>query len=160
MTPDQKAALTKIATAAVDNELMTGVPAELTACQAILETGWLKHAPGNNCFGIKASARHTFTQQLMTTEHIDGQDVTEPQTFAAYDSLQDCFRDHDWTIKTVPAYRKAWTAYQTDRDLNAFILGVAKVWATDPQYGAKLMALAGSENVKSAIAVARSVPNS
>jgi hypothetical protein len=53
MQDTQKVNLFFIAQAAVASEQSTGCPAELQAAQCILETGWLKQAPGNNCFGIK-----------------------------------------------------------------------------------------------------------
>jgi hypothetical protein len=36
--------------------------------QAILESGWLDHAPGNNCFGIKSYNGEYGRQLLSTTE--------------------------------------------------------------------------------------------
>ena len=54
MTPDQLAALRRIAEAAVAAERETGCPAEISAAQCIVESAWLQVAPGNNCFGVKA----------------------------------------------------------------------------------------------------------
>lgn len=44
-----------IAEAAVATERAAGCPAEVLFAQCALESGWLQHAPGNNCFGIKAA---------------------------------------------------------------------------------------------------------
>src|SRR5437660_12429141 len=66
MLDTQKANLGRIAEAAVASERSTGCPAELQAAQCILETGWLNHAPGNNCFGIKFYAG-AFGRQLLHT---------------------------------------------------------------------------------------------
>src|SRR5437762_5869262 len=66
MLETQKTSLRLIAEAAVTSERSTGCPAELPAAQCILETGWLKHAPGNNCFGIK-SYNGAFGRQLLRT---------------------------------------------------------------------------------------------
>src|SRR6478672_2840811 len=66
MSETQRTNLGRIAEAAVASEQSTGCPAELQAAQCILETGWLNHAPGNNCFGIKSYAG-AFGRQLLHT---------------------------------------------------------------------------------------------
>src|SRR5215469_1251488 len=68
MLETQKTNLRLIAEAAVVSERSTGCPAELQAAQCILETGWLKHAPGNNCFGIKSYEGAWGRQLLRTNE--------------------------------------------------------------------------------------------
>jgi flagellum-specific peptidoglycan hydrolase FlgJ len=55
MRPDQLAALHRIAEAAVAAERETGCPAEISAARGVVESDWLRAAPGNNCFGIIAS---------------------------------------------------------------------------------------------------------
>ena len=87
MTDQNRQTLEQIAAAAVASERTTGCPAELTAAQAILESGWLAHAPRFNCFGIKWRPRHTTSQVLMTTEYIDGKPIRKQETFAAFSSL-------------------------------------------------------------------------
>ena len=52
MTPEQFAALRKIAEAAVAAERETGCPAEISTAQCIVESAWLQVAPGNNAFGL------------------------------------------------------------------------------------------------------------
>lgn len=42
-----------IAEASVRAEALCSIPAELIAAQCAIESGWLKYAPHNNCFGIK-----------------------------------------------------------------------------------------------------------
>src|SRR5437588_781772 len=66
MLETQKTNLRLIAQAAVASERATACPAELQVAQCILETGWLKHTPGNNCFGIK-SYEGAFGRQLLHT---------------------------------------------------------------------------------------------
>lgn len=57
-----------IAEAAVATERATGCPAEVLFGQCALESGWLQHAPGNNCFGIKAaSGAAPDAKQLLAT---------------------------------------------------------------------------------------------
>src|SRR6476660_7388079 len=68
MSETKKNNLWLIAQAAVASENATACPAELQAAQCILETGWLKHAPGNNCFGIKSYQGESGRQLLTTRE--------------------------------------------------------------------------------------------
>ncbi len=88
-------ALPIIAPAAVRSERATGFPAIVTIAKCGLESGWLDRAPGNNCFGIKAAERHgDRVQRFLTTEVIDGKAEKQYLEFAAFDSLEDCFKDH------------------------------------------------------------------
>ena len=68
MLETQKNNLWLIAQAAVAAEKATHCPAELQAAQCILETGWLAHAPGNNCFGIKSYEGAAGRQLLASRE--------------------------------------------------------------------------------------------
>jgi len=49
-------------------EKLTGIPAEVTAMQANLESNRLRKSDGNNCFGMKAVGRHTGRQLWRTRE--------------------------------------------------------------------------------------------
>lgn len=155
LTAKQKAALTDIARAAVRVEAETGVPAELTTAQCCLESGFLKHSPGNNPFGMKKRPRHTKQQVLMTTEVRDGVAKRLPQTFAAFDSLEDAFRDYAWLISCTDVYANAWKQYQADRKVLYLITGVAKKYATDPKYGEKVGLLALGEDLQTTVMAER-----
>ncbi len=163
---------TTIAAASVACERSTGCPAELSAAQCALESGWLKHAPGNNCFGIKMARRHARTQLLATSEVLR-RDQMEPgdvilehlaggrvrvrgkRAFAAYDSLADCMIDHARLITTAACYGRAWQQYQADRNLEALIRNIAGTYATDPQYASKLLAMIHKPELQAAIVAAR-----
>lgn len=148
-------ALAQIAPAAVRSEKFTGCPAVLTVAQCALESGWLKHAPGNNCFGIKKAERHTATQTLLTTEFEDGKPVKIPQQFAAYDSLEDCFCDHGKLLTTRPVYAAAWERYRKDGDIERLVYGIASRYATDPAYASKVLRIMRDPDVSAAIQAAR-----
>src|SRR5262245_25350157 len=68
MLETQQTNLRLIAQAAMASEKATECPAELQAAQCILETGWLHHAPGKNCFGIKSYPGEYGRQLLATRE--------------------------------------------------------------------------------------------
>ncbi len=155
MTIEQRSALLRIAEAAVACERATGLPAELSAAQAALESGWLKHAPGNNCFGIKCSARHASSQTLMTTEYEDGKACRVPQEFAAFATLAECFEDHARLITEKPAYAKPWAEYRKAGDLERLVRGIAPVYATDPAYANQVMRVIRMPELRAAVAEAR-----
>ncbi len=92
MTPDQLAALHRIAEAAVAAERETGCPAEISAAQCIVESAWLQVAPGNNCFGVKATDDHC--QYCLTKEYLNGEWTSQKLAFATYPTLAACFAAH------------------------------------------------------------------
>lgn len=155
MNSDRDEAIRQIAEAAVESERRTGLPAELTAAQCILESGWLSHSPGNNCFGIKFASRHKDSQLLLTTEYRNGTPVKEFHRFAKFATLGDCFADHAQLITTKVAYAKPWAQYQLDRDLTALIKGIAPKYATDPNYASKVLAMVQRSDLSKAIGEAR-----
>lgn len=174
-------ALKAIAEAAVASTKGTQCPAELVAAQAILESGWLKHAPGNNCFGIKARSGDE-RQLLHTTEWFTDQErsawlaadpgrTAEPVTpvetdrrgrhkyacqdwFAAYPSLADCFARR---VELFDAGRYApfARAYEADRNFVAYLRGIARIYATDPGYADSCLAIVRQADVAAAIEAAR-----
>ncbi len=154
-SPEQLTWLNGIAApAAVSSERATGVPAELSLSQAIFESGWGERAPGNNCFGIKCDAHGSGTQYILTHEYLNGQWKETPLAFEKYNTLADCFSDHARLIQQ-GVYATAWTQYQKDRDLDAFINGVAAHYATDPNYYDLIDKEAHSGTVKNSLVEAR-----
>lgn len=181
---DTKSALPQIARAAVDAEQATGCPAEVIAAQCILETGWLKSAPGNNCFGIKAYSGCHGTQLLRTTEWFtDGElarfmrPPTQGRTaalkhpdvparkdgrreyavqdlFATFNALSDCFAKRA-AMWNKGRYAKSAEAYNQDKNLEAFIRSMAPIYATDPKYADSVLALIHSSSVQAALKGAR-----
>ena len=155
LTPAQQDALTKIAAASVECERKTGCPAELTAAQAILESGWLTSAPGNNAFGIKSNSSGAQGKQYcLTSEFIDGTWKKEPLAFATYATLADGFADHARLLQC-GVYEGAWRQYQKDHNLDAFIKGIAAHYATDPGYAGKVSQIAHMSSVQIAVQMHR-----
>lgn len=180
MTKEQAIAL--IAPAAVASERTTGLPAEITAAQCALESGWLKHAPGDNCFGIKYNpARHTGKQLLRTREYFDtadhatswmgrqnGRDIIEAtgkvvngkaefvvrDWFAAYNTLADCFADHARLITNGKPYRGPWQEFLVHRSWLKLLQGIGPIYATAPDYATRVQVVLEGE-LQSAIDAAR-----
>jgi flagellar protein FlgJ len=152
-------AVAKIAAAAVICEVQTGCPAELSAAQCILESNWLRVSPENNCFGIKDTDRYPGCHYQITKEYLNGQWQTKNLAFEVYPTLEDCFVDHAVLItggaEKRNVYAPAWQAYQADHDLDRFILAVARLYATDPNYAVKVLAIAHSGRLTRALTAAR-----
>ena len=153
MTPGQFAALGRIAEAAVAAERETGVPAEISAAQCIVESAWLQVAPCNNCFGIKGKA-DDHCQYCLTKEYLNGEWTSQKLAFATYPSLAACFAAHARLLQS-GVYAPAWRQYQADHDLKAYIRGIAEHYATDPEYAGKILQLAHGPHVCAAVMEAR-----
>ncbi|VHN01341.1 mannosyl-glycoendo-beta-N-acetylglucosaminidase family protein [Streptococcus pyogenes] len=78
----------------------------LTAAQAILESGWGKHAPHNALFGIKADSSWTGKSfDTKTQEEYQAGVVTDiVDRFRAYDSWTDSIIDHGKFLNDNPRY--------------------------------------------------------
>lgn len=162
LTTEQKDRNLKlIARASVIAELRTGCPAVVSAAQCILESGWLRVAPGNNCFGIKNTDRFVGEQYTITKEWINGEWKIKRLAFEVYPTLEDCFTDHAYLITggfpgaKRNCYAPAFATYQATHDLGQFITGISKYYATDPEYDAKITRLVCDRRVIVAIEEAR-----
>lgn len=155
MTPQAQAFLDLAARAAVRSQAATGVPAELTLPQAIFESAWGAHAPGNNCLGIKANGRGSGTQNIPTREFVKGQWITVPLAFEVYPSIEACFEDHGWLLANGAPYAAAWRQFKADSNTAAFILAIGKVYATAPNYGQTILAFSESPTITAALMKAR-----
>jgi hypothetical protein len=121
------------------------VPASVTVAQWMLESDWGKDEPtgSNNGFGIKAVGDQPFVS-VFTKEFVAGRFVTVTARFAKYDSLADAFDAHAQLIATHLIYADAMARLP---DVNAFTLAMAAHYATDPNYGQKLLRLMREENL-------------
>ncbi|HVX39623.1 MAG TPA: glucosaminidase domain-containing protein [Gemmatimonadaceae bacterium] len=112
----------------------------VTVAQFLLESGWGQSGlskKANNYFGMKARDGDPAIT-LPTHEVVHGQDVTVAAKFRRFDSMADCFAAHAKLLCDAPAYAKARTHGD---DPIAFAHALTGVYATDPQYGAKLEAI-------------------
>lgn len=181
LSETQKNNLHRIAQAAVASEKATGCPAALLAAQCILESGWLRHAPENNCFGIKSYPGEHGRQLLATREWFDdaglaaflarGEQRTaapvEPvqqdagctlyrvqDWFATFPRLEDCFARRA-AMFAAGRYAPFAASYQASGNLEALVRGIAPIYATDPTYADSVLALIHDPGVQAAIAEAR-----
>ncbi len=122
----------------------SGVPAPLILAQAALESGWGKReirgddgTQSFNLFGIKADRSWKGpTVETLTTEFVDGEPQKVRAKFRAYASYDEAFTDYAKFITRNPRYAGVLA---TD-DPAAAAHGLQKAgYATDPQYGQKLV---------------------
>lgn len=125
-------------------ERETGIPAHFALGQAALESGWGRReiraadgTPSHNLFGIKAGAGWKgATVDTQTTEYVDGVPRKMVQTFRAYSSYGEAFKDYSRLLAGAPRYAGALEAAG---DPAAFARAVhAGGYATDPDYAQKL----------------------
>jgi Mannosyl-glycoprotein endo-beta-N-acetylglucosaminidase len=139
-TSAQQAFIGAVAPAAVAAQRKYGVPASVTIAQAIDESGWgQSHLAVNehNLFGIKGTGPAGSYPQL-TQEYENGQLVTTTGSFRAYRSAAQSVDDHGKLLATSGYYRQAMAVRGNP---NAFAASLTGVYATDPDYGTKLISL-------------------
>ena len=126
------------------------VPVSVTLAQTILETGGGRFTAGaNNFFGLKAQAttrpgRFAFGARAAgcvlrkTREAERGRLVITIGAFRAYATLEESILDHGERLTINPVYRAAFAHTQRPR---RFAQIIARHYATDPRYAAKLLDL-------------------
>lgn len=122
----------------------SGVPAQLIMAQAALESGWGRREirtsdgqPSYNLFGIKADKSWKGpVVDADTTEYVNGIAQKTRASFRAYGSYEEAFSDHGKFLSTHPRYAGVLRA----ADPAGAALGLQQAgYATDPQYGGKLI---------------------
>ena len=112
--------------------------ARLGTAQSALETGYGKHAPNNNYFGIKDFRKDSNTAGLSTKEFINGQWVTIKDKFMTYASMEESAADYIRFLQKNSRYRGVLAA----NSIEEAIAAQAKTgYATDPAYGSKLSSI-------------------
>lgn len=136
----------EVIAAAQQTERETGVPTSVTLGQWALESGFGKHSPGNNPFGIKARKGQPY-QLLWTKEkakHGSGL-VRVQQKFRKFDSLDEAFRVRG---ELLSKHYPIAMAHKDDPD--AFVAGLQAVpnhsYATDPKYVSKVTSTMRANN--------------
>lgn len=138
-TQAQQAFIKLIAPGAIAAQQRFGVPAAVTIAQAIEESAWGNSglaARDHNLFGIKGTGPGSVT--LPTSEYFNGEQVTVDAPFRVYHNVAESIADHAELLATSGYYQRA----MADRAFpDAFANDLTGVYATDPNYGANLVAL-------------------
>jgi flagellar protein FlgJ len=112
--------------------------------QAALETGWgraeIRGADGqnsHNLFGIKAGGSGKGRSvDIVTTEYVDGKPRKMVDSFRAYDSYADAFKDYANLLRGNARYQNV---IAQGGDAAGFASGLQQAgYATDPAYARKL----------------------
>jgi flagellum-specific peptidoglycan hydrolase FlgJ len=139
-TRTQQAFISLIAPGAVAAEQRWGVPAAVTIAQAIEESSWGNSqlaAEYHNLFGIKGSGP-AGSIGLPTSEFYSGRWVSIDAQFRVYHNVAESIADHAELLATSGYYQRA----MADRAIpDAFANDLTGVYATDPDYGANLIAI-------------------
>lgn len=184
MTNEQRAEnLARIARAAVALEVSLGIPAELTAGQCIIESGWLEKSPGNNPFGMKAGANAATYQILETEEELtpmqirsvarSGKRIVDmgplikgrrrvriQDHFLVFGSLEEAFRAYGNMITNGRYFGPRFKRYLAHRSLPRLLRDMSGVdgeppYFTSQSYLSLFDQITGQANVKAALAKAR-----
>lgn len=103
-----------------------GVDPYMIIAQSAHETGWGKHAPDFNYFGIKGNG-----SSKPTREYLNGQWVTVNVPFKGYASMEDSVNSYKDFLLGNTRYQKALQA----QDAMGFLQGLYDAgYATDPNY--------------------------
>jgi flagellum-specific peptidoglycan hydrolase FlgJ len=139
-TRNQQAFISLVAPGAVAAQQRYGVPASVTIAQAIEESAWGQSslaAGYHNLFGIKGTGP-AGSVTLSTQEYQNGGWVTIDAQFAVYRNDAESIAGHAELLATSGYYVRA----MADRAYpDAFANDLTGVYATDPDYGANLIAL-------------------
>ena len=145
---DQRSFVTRMLDHAAAAQQATGIPALFVIAQAALESGWGKReirnssgSPTYNLFGIKAgSGWQGNTVDVVTTEYENGVGKKVVEKFRAYSSYAEAFRDWAQLIGGNKRYADVVESGRAGGTATGFANGLARAgYATDPDYGAKLV---------------------
>lgn len=120
------------------NEMLAyGIPASVTLAQGMLESDWGSSylaVMGNNHFGIKAY-RVNYTKNVI---HCDDDAKAEP--FCAFNSVEEGYHYHSVFLRDNTRYNKLFSL--SPSDYVGWANGLRECgYATDPQYGPKLISI-------------------
>jgi flagellum-specific peptidoglycan hydrolase FlgJ len=136
----QQAFIDQIAAGAMVTQQRYGVPAAVTIAQAIDESGWGQSGLAtrdHNLFGMKGTGPAGSDLQP-TQEFENGQMVSVSASFRVYRDIAESIEDHGKLLATSGYYTHAMAQRH---DPNSFAAALTGIYATDPQYGAKLVSL-------------------
>ena len=136
----QQAFIEQIAPGAVATQQRFGVPAAVTIAQAIDESGWGLSSlatKDHNLFGMKGTGPAGSDPQP-TQEFENGRMVSQTASFRVYRNIAESIDDHGKQLATSGYYTHAMSVRH---DPNAFAEALTGIYATDPEYGAKLVTL-------------------
>lgn len=121
------------------------LPVSVCVAQGALESGWGKYTIGQfNLFGRKWNGVGGYIEKE-TEEFYDGQWQTIVAKFQDYDSLAGAVED--WCILiTIESVYAPCLEYR--KEIEEFVRLLAPIYATDPEYGAKVLATIAANHLE------------
>ena len=122
-----------------------GFDPKIVIAQSALETGWGRHTPGHNLFGIKSYHEdHMGTRKLVTTEVVNDKEVHALAEFSSPNSFNASVRAYIHLIKHTRRYRHIMELLKglpnTAENAERYITAVHDAgYSTDPKYVIKTM---------------------
>jgi Mannosyl-glycoprotein endo-beta-N-acetylglucosaminidase len=113
----------------------TGVDPRIILAQSAIETGYGKHVPNNNYFGIKGEGG----APQQTLEFINGKMTPTQANFRGYENPEASFTGYGDFLLANPRYGDLRAAKGLEAQAAAL---QASGYATDPEYGKKVLAIA------------------
>jgi flagellar protein FlgJ len=116
-----------------------GLPYACVVAQGAIESGWGNTKIGKyNIFGRKAVEGDKYIEVETQEDDGTGNWYTITAKFKDYDSLEEAI--DDWCqLMEWRDYKPYADQYHEDGDLEAFVRGIASIYATDIAYGDKIM---------------------
>lgn len=115
------------------------LPWQCVVGQGAIESSWGNSRIGEyNIFGRKAVAGDKSIEVETQEDDGTGNWYTITAAFKDYDSLDEAIQDWCELMEWGP-YQEYAEQYHQDHDLEAFVSGIASVYATDIAYGDKIM---------------------
>ncbi|KTD67955.1 muramidase, peptidoglycan hydrolase FlgJ [Legionella steelei] len=134
-----------------------GLDPKILMAQAALETGWGKFVTkdidgtsSNNLFNIKSGDSKEFDSvNVKTTEYIADTPIKMNASFRKYPSVEQSFNDYISLIKDNERYQ---TALASTSNPELYVNELHKAgYATDPNYGTKILSIYRGEELNQAI---------
>lgn len=123
------------------------LPASVCIAQAILESGWGRYVIGNyNYFGRKYNGWGDY-EEVTTQEYWDGEYHTIVDKFQSYTSLEEAIIDWCVLMREEPVYADALNTWETTWSVEDFVYAMSPIYATDPEYGNKIMETINANNL-------------
>ena len=118
--------------------------ASVTLAQWAIESGYGKHSPGNNPFGMKATSKQDGKVLVSNEQTKSGIVYQEPSKFRTFTSIDDAFDAHGKLLATGKPYIGCYV-YRDDYHMYCTMMG--RIYATDLQYGRKLISIIDQYNL-------------
>ncbi|HRD20415.1 MAG TPA: glucosaminidase domain-containing protein [Fervidobacterium sp.] len=117
--------------------LLFDVDVKILLAQAAHETGWGASVPSNNMFGMKDLPFLEGSKSYTTQEVVAKQSITTTANFQTFDNYTNSILAYIYLVSTSKRYSEAW---KNRRNPGRYFEELQKAgYATDPEYGAKLV---------------------